>query len=99
MPRGRSNSPGPQSVSDSLRCASANTPAGSKCVTRSELQVLADIADLVDEHGAAVKPPHAVQSVKRVLVMPGHDDLQRQFRRGLRDAVVGPAGRGALGLG
>ena len=41
----------------------------------SELQVVADVADLVDEHGAAVEPPRAVQAVKGVLVMPGDDHL------------------------
>src|SRR3984893_12067525 len=64
----------------------------------SELQVLADVAELVDEHGATVEPPDALHPMKRVFVVPGHDHLQRQLRRRLRDAVVGPARRGALGL-
>ena len=55
-----------------------STAAKSKGPTRSELQVLADVADLVDEHDATVEPPHAVQPMKRVFVVPGHDHLQRQ---------------------
>src|SRR5581483_9244954 len=62
--------------------------------TPSELQVLTDIAELVDEHRAGVEPPDAVQPVKGVVIVPGHDHLQRQFGGDLGDAVIRPAAGG-----
>jgi hypothetical protein len=47
--------------------------------TSAELQVLAQIAGLVDEHGPGVEPPPAVDPVEGVVVVAGDDDLQRQF--------------------
>src|SRR3954469_4022086 len=44
---------------------------------RSELQVVAGVADLVDVHGPGVEPPGPVDEVKGVPVAAGHDDLQR----------------------
>ena len=78
-----------------LRGRGESQPRRRDGVTRSELQVVAGVADLVDEHDPGVEPPRAVDAVEGVAVVAGHDDLQRQVRRRLGDAVVGPAMRGS----
>ena len=48
---------------------------------RQKLEVMAELAGLVDVHGAGVEPPPAVDAVEGVAVAAGDDHLQRAARR------------------
>src|SRR4051794_27969996 len=59
--------------------AEVRAQRASKPPQRSELEVVAQVAGLVDVHRAGVEPPLTVDAVEGVAVVPGDDDLQREL--------------------